>query len=151
MRDNSRGRPHASWAYARRVVKFGLVGATGLVVNTALLALFSGVLGVHYLLGAALATQGSTAWNFFITDIWVFRDRVPGRAKLRRFGMFWVLNNVALLIRWPVLWVLTDLVGIQYLISNLITLLLVMAGRYALSEFWIWNDGSAREEDLAWR
>lgn len=147
-RPNSK--PRKARAYARRVVKFGLVGATGLAVNTGLLALFGEVFGIHYLVGAILATQGSTAWNYVITDAWVFRGRVSGRSQLRRYGLFWALNNGALLIRAPLLWLLTTSLGMHYLLSNLITLLVVMVGRYLLSEFWIWHDRSG-SDDLAWR
>jgi len=149
MAGNLVSKPSQARAYVRRVVKFGLVGATGLVVNTALLALFTGVFGIHYLVGAVLATQGSTAWNFVVTDGWVFNDRVSGHRKLRRFGLFWTLNNGAFLIRGPLLWFLTSPLGIHYLVSNLITLFVVMVGRYLVSEFWIW--GGRRSEGLAWQ
>lgn len=140
MVDSVNSTPRNPTAYLRRVLKFGLVGTTGLVVNTGLLALFTGVLGIHYLIGAALATQGSTVWNFVITDSWVFRDRVTDRDTWRRFGMFWLMNNGALLIRGPFLWLLTSVFSIHYLLSNLITLVSLMIVRYALSEFWIWRD-----------
>lgn len=140
MAANTNSAPRNPAAYVRRVAKFGLVGVTGLFINTGLLAVFTGAIGVHYLLGAVLATQGSTAWNFVITDWWVFRDRAPGRAAWHRFGMFWAMNNGALLVRGPLLWLFTSVFGIHYLVSNLITLVLVMAARYLASEFWIWQD-----------
>ena len=40
-----------------RLVRFAFVGATGLVVNTLLLAGLTEVIGVYYLLAAVLATQ----------------------------------------------------------------------------------------------
>lgn len=138
-------RPWSAAAYFRRVLKFGLVGATGLLVNTGLLALFTGVLGIHYLVGAALATQGSTTWNFVITDLWVFQDRDPNRHRWRRFGMFWAMNNGALLVRGPLLWFLTSVLGLHYLLSNLATLAAVMIARYLVSEFWIWHDQETME------
>lgn len=144
MADNIVSMPRGGAAYLRRVFKFGLVGVTGLAVNTGLLALFTGVMGIHYLVGAVLATQGSTSWNFLITDWWVFRDREPDRETLHRFGLFWVLNNGALLIRGPLLWVLTSILGVHYLLSNLITLAVVMVARYMVSEFWIWNHNEVR-------
>ena len=55
--------------------RFGVVGATGLVVNTLLLALFADVAGLYYVMAAILATQGSTLWNFTLTERWVFAGR----------------------------------------------------------------------------
>lgn len=144
--DTGNSKPSDARSYASRVVKFGVVGATGLIVNTGLMALFTGQFGFYYVVGAVLATQGSTIWNYVITDAWVFDDRIAGRSKLKRFGLFWTLNNGALLIRAPLLWALTSFLGIHYLVSNFITLMVVMVGRYFLSEFWIWQDHGSREE-----
>ncbi|WP_107101263.1 glycosyltransferase, partial [Streptacidiphilus griseoplanus] len=47
-----------------RMAAFGGVGLTGVGVNTAALWSFHHLIGINHLLGAALATQASTAWNF---------------------------------------------------------------------------------------
>ena len=47
-----------------RFVRFGLVGLTGLVVNTVALAAFTSGAGIYYVISAILATQVSTLWNF---------------------------------------------------------------------------------------
>ena len=57
---------------ATRLGRFGVVGATGLAVNTALLALLVEPRGLNYVLAAILASQGSTLWNFTLTETWVF-------------------------------------------------------------------------------
>ena len=65
-----------TWRFAR----FMATGASGLVVNSLLLALATHVLGLQYLLlSALLATQGSSLWNFALTESWVFRSRQPAR------------------------------------------------------------------------
>src|SRR5947209_1725846 len=58
-----------------RLVLFGLVGVSGILVNSlALWALHFRVLQVHYLVAAFIATQVSTLWNFVLTDRLVFRS-----------------------------------------------------------------------------
>ena len=105
-----------------RFGRFGVVGATGLVVNTLLLALFVDVAGIYYVGAAILATQGSTLWNFCLTERWVFGGRDHGRTLGRRAVMFFAMNNLALALRVPVLFALTSVLGINYLVSNLLTL-----------------------------
>src|SRR5204863_984406 len=51
-------------ALTERAGRFALVGATGLAVNTIVLAALVELGGLNYVLAAALATQGSTLWNF---------------------------------------------------------------------------------------
>ena len=53
----------------RRLLAFGLVGLSGMVVNTlALWLLTDRIWDNHYLLAAVIATQVSTAWNLLWTE-----------------------------------------------------------------------------------
>ena len=125
---------------SRRLTRFGMVGASGLVVNLLLLAAFTDVAGFHYLLSAALATQGSTLWNFTLADRWVFGERAGSHRRLFRLSQFLLMNNGALLLRGTFLVILTSGLGVHYLISNLITLLALGLSRYAVSDGWIWAE-----------
>ena len=125
---------------AARLVKFGLVGLSGYAVNTAALALFTVLIGIHYLIGATMATQVSTTWNYLFTDSWVYGLRDVQRGHIVRFSMFWLLNNTALVLRLPVLWLLTSVFGIHHLISNAISLGVVTVARFWASDEYIWGD-----------
>jgi dolichol-phosphate mannosyltransferase len=133
---------------ARHLGRFGVVGATGLVVNTVVLAALTDLVGFYYAFAAVLATQASTLWNFVFTELWVFSDRAPARRALRRMAMFFVVNNLALALRVPLLIALTSGLGIHYVVSNLASLALIFALRFALADLWIWAkaDSPADEE-----
>jgi len=115
------------------------VGAIGLVVNQVLL--WAWVAGLHgsYLLGAVVATQGSTLSNFVLLERWVFR-RAKARRPLVRLASFVTVNNSTLLLRIPLLALLTSVLHIYYLVSNAITLLLLFAVRFLLSDQFIWKE-----------
>jgi putative flippase GtrA len=123
---------------AHGFARFGLVGLTGLAVNTLALAAFAEGVGLHYLVAAALASQVSTLWNFALTDLWVFRGRRLGRSRLGRLALFALMNNAALLLRSPILVLLTSVLGVHYLLSNLISLGLLTLVRYGVADVWIW-------------
>lgn len=122
-----------------RLIKFGLVGLSGYVVNTAALAVFADMAGVHYLLGAILATQVSTTWNYVFTDTWVYGFRETRRGQLSRFSLFWLMNNATLPMRLPIMWVLTSVLGVHHLISNVISLGVVTIARFWASDSFIWG------------
>ena len=107
----------------------------------ALLALFTSVGGIYYLLSAFLATQGSTLWNFALTEAWVFRGREHRHSGRRRLALFFIVNNVALVLRAPILFVLTSVLGMHYLLSNFISLAALTVARYVLADSWIWAKG----------
>ena len=118
--------------------KFGAVGAAGIVVNQALMWSMVERGGLGYLLAAVLATQGSTTFNFFLTDRWVFRSsrRV---STARCYLGFSAMNNAALVLRVPLLALLVSGFGLHYLVGNLVTLVALFAVRFTLSDRLIWN------------
>jgi dolichol-phosphate mannosyltransferase len=128
-----------------RFGRFGVVGATGLVVNTLLLALFADVAGIYYVAAAILATQGSTLWNFCLTERWVFAGRDHERTLGRRAVLFFAMNNAALALRVPLLFVLTTGLGVHYLVSNILTLVGLTVIRFFVADGWIWAKAQRRE------
>jgi dolichol-phosphate mannosyltransferase len=132
-----------------RLTRFGAVGASGLLVNTVLLGAFTELGGIPYWISAVLATQGSTLWNFALIELWVFPDRQQRRARSSRLVMFLVMNNLALLLRGPLLVFLTEGLGVHYLLSNLFTLVSMTLVRYAISDRLIWATVRAATETRA--
>ncbi len=118
----------------RRLIAFGLVGASGIVVNTGALWLLSGrIWDHHYLFAAALATQVSTSWNFVLTELLVFAGRKPG-SLLGRGIKFFLLNNAALLVRLPLLALLVGPLRMNLLVANICTLVLLFLVRFVIAD-----------------
>ncbi len=61
-------RPDAWW----QLVKFGLVGVSGYLINLAVFAIFAGSLGVHHLIAAVLAFGVAVTNNFLWNRYWTF-------------------------------------------------------------------------------
>jgi dolichol-phosphate mannosyltransferase len=126
---------------AVRFLMFGLIGATGLVVNTAALWFFYHVLGWNHLVGASLATQVSTSWNFILVDAVLYRRRANG-THLGRAVRFFLMNNVLLLARLPVLELLVAR-GLSVLVANGITLVVLFIVRFVVSDRAIFAGGGS--------
>ncbi len=121
-----------------RFAGFALVGASGIFVNSLALYLGTAKLHIYYLISAALATVASTIWNFALTEFWVYRSSQMA-GILRRLGIFFVVNVLALSLRTPMIYALTSLEGINYVISNLISLALLTVVRFELADNIIWS------------
>jgi dolichol-phosphate mannosyltransferase len=118
--------------------RFALVGVSGLVVNLALLWASVTIGHVNYVVGAIVATQGSTTWNFLLLDRWVFPERRERSGRLRYLA-FSGVNNLTLLLRVPMLAALVSVVHVHYLLSNLITLAMLFISRFVVSDRLIWR------------
>ena len=51
-----------------------MVGSLGTIINLSLLAMFTEVFGIHYLISALIATLCAFIFNYFINTYWTYRD-----------------------------------------------------------------------------
>lgn len=82
------------------VFRFALVGISGTVPNLAVMWLLVDVAGVNYVVGLVLGAQAGVAWNFALTDRFVF----PHRRERTLWGRIWrfaFVGNLDLLARIP--------------------------------------------------
>lgn len=124
-----------------RALGFAAVGATGIAVNSLALFLFVSAVGTNLLLGAALATQVSTAWNYLFTDWLVFRGP-KHQSGWTRFLGFAAINNTVLLLRLPLLSWLVHSVGVGYLLANVLTLVAAFVVRFLISDRYLFRIGA---------
>ncbi|MCS7173080.1 MAG: glycosyltransferase family 2 protein [Armatimonadetes bacterium] len=122
-----------------RFVRFGLVGASGIGVNTA--ALWGLVrLGVHYRPAGALAIAAAITWNFLWNDAFTWRDRRSRdlATKLRRYLQYWAVTGVGSALQYALYLVLTA-VGLPYLLSNLVGIGVAVGWNYRMHGSWTWK------------
>jgi len=123
-------------------LKFCLVGLSGVVVNEAIFWALSVLLGVFYLLSGALSAESAIVNNFIWNDSWTFREKADDRsakARLSRFLRFNVNMAGGVLLGLVVLYVLTAWLGLNSLISNLVSIVVSMLWNYAASTKFVWN------------
>lgn len=84
--------------HGARFLRFAAVGASGVAVNLAALALLAGVLHVHEVAASALAIEISILSNFVLNDAFTFRDRIAGAGagRLERLVRYNLVSLVGL-------------------------------------------------------
>ena len=117
---------------------FGLVGLSGMFVNQALFWFFHDVWSFWISWAAICATQGSTIWNFVLTDRLVYRNHNSTSRWYQRFAKSWTTNNGSLLVRVPLLLLLTH-AGMNPYWANFTTLVALFALRFWISDTFIWG------------
>jgi dolichol-phosphate mannosyltransferase len=125
-------------AKTKTAVGFGLVGLSGLFVNQALFSFFHEVMSFWVSWAAIAATQGSTVWNFVLTDKLVYRRHNLTSRWYQRFAKSWTTNTGSLLLRVPLLLLLTHS-GMNPHWANFATLLALFALRFWISDRFIWG------------
>jgi dolichol-phosphate mannosyltransferase len=118
-----------------RLLKFGAVGATGVIINTTILYLLSHWLALPLLLSSAIAVEVTIVSNFFWNNRWTFACR---NSSLARFAKFNVASLAGLAVNVTTVWGLTR-TGLYFLIANLVGIGAGVAVNYACSVVWVWR------------
>ena len=122
-----------------RPIRFGLVGLSGVIVNTVILWGLVRGMGLPVLLASALATEAAILSNFLLNDRWTFRTAAQEGMFVQRLLRF---NGVALggmAITTAVLAALTVHGHLPLLLANLLAVGAAMAWNYVVNSRWTWG------------
>ena len=120
----------------RRIIaqwlRFVAVGVTNTLLSTAVFAaLFH--LGVHYLLGSALAFAVGALNSYALNRRWTFRSHAPRGPELARF---FCVQAVGLGVNLAMLAGLVELAGIPHVVAQLLAFPVASLIMFALSRQW---------------
>jgi putative flippase GtrA len=118
-----------------RILKFGMVGVIGAVVNTVLLYALSRGLGLPLLASSAAAVELAVVSNYILNDRWTFGNRKP---SLRSFAKFNTASLAGLSLNVLTVWALTRS-GFYFLAANLVGIAVAVTLNYACSVAWVWR------------
>jgi dolichol-phosphate mannosyltransferase len=123
-------RPASWW----QLLRFGLVGLTGYLVNLGVFALLSGVLGVHYAIAAIGAFAVAVSSNFFWNRHWTFAAG-DGHAGFQA-ARFFAVSIAALLINLAVLEALVGGTSLGDLSAQAIAVAVAMPFNFLGNKLW---------------
>jgi dolichol-phosphate mannosyltransferase len=120
-----------------RFVKFGIVGASGVVVNMGGLYVFKEFAGIPYFIASLIAIELSIVSNFTVNLLWTWRDRSgQGSVWTKLFRYHVGAGATAFLGNYLILIGLTELFGMHYMISNLIGIAVGTLANYIINDLW---------------
>lgn len=124
----------------KMLLRFNLVGFSGIFVNEGILYLLTEHAGWFYLISSVLATQSAILNNFMLNHVWTFRERRSEPVGLlKRLGRFELISIAGAAVSITMLFILTGLFGIHYLISNLIAIAIAFMVNFSGNSLWTWR------------
>jgi len=153
LADRFTGSPLVAWFFKPRFIKFGTVGASGVLVNLGVL-----YLGQEYLFTAirshdmrlnvslGLAIFCATASNFHWNRYWTWSDRShhPDKHLILHFSQYALACWVGIVVQV----ILTKLfvIYLYYLIANALAILLASVFNFLVNNFWTFRSHKPVEE-----
>ena len=119
-----------------RLSRFAIVGVSGVVVSLGLLYSLSEFAGWHYMASYGVAFIVAAANNYLWNSLWTFRDR---KSSISGLGIYTGVSMLTLMLNESILYILTGLLGLWYIVSALVSLGIAFILNYAMSSRFVWN------------
>ncbi|HEU0189261.1 MAG TPA: GtrA family protein [Gallionella sp.] len=147
------GHPLPAWFFRKRFMKFGTVGASGVVVNLVVLYLcqeflFVAISSTDMRLNVSLAVAifFATVNNFFWNRAWTWSDRKhhPDKHLILHFGQYALACWVGIVLQV----ILTKLfvIYLHYLVANALAIVLASVFNFLVNNFWTFRSHKPIEE-----
>ena len=108
-----------------QLFRYVFVGGTAFVVDFFFLYFFSDICGIYYLISAIFSFIISVLVNYIMSIKWVF-NQTNIENRLFEFNMFLLISTIGLVFTEILLYLFTDILGIYYLISKIISAIIVL-------------------------
>ena len=109
----------------KQIFKFTIVGGIATLIDFIFLYIFREILNLDVILSNTLSFTISVIYNYIASIKWVFDVNKNKNSKIQ-FILFVILSIIGLLINNGILYLLTYLIGIYYLLSKIMATLIVM-------------------------
>jgi putative flippase GtrA len=107
-----------------QLFRYTFVGGIAFVVDFGLLFVLTTYAGFHYQLSAALSFIAGLTVNYLMSIKWVF-NADANRNKTLDFFLFAIIGVIGLVLNALIIYAFTELVGVYYLISKIISTIIV--------------------------
>lgn len=121
------------------LIKFGIVGGSGVLVNMGLLFILTRYLSVRLEIASAIAIEVSILSNFFLNNLWTFKKRDTHVTFWMRLLRYHLVTGLAGVVNYLVLLLLVKTFGLHDMLSNLIGILIGTFINYSLNSLWTWR------------
>lgn len=108
-----------------QLFRYIFVGGTAFAVDFFFLYFFSDICGIYYLISAIFSFIISVLVNYVMSTRWVFnQDNIEN--KVVEFNLFLLISTIGLVFTEILLYFFTDILGMYYLISKIISAIIVL-------------------------
>lgn len=118
--------------------RYTLVGGLAFVVDLGLLFVLTEYAHWYYLVSATLSFLAGLLVNYVLSTQWIFKSSKIRNKKIE-FILFGLIGVIGLGLNNVLLYFFTDLIGLYYILSKLITAVLVYAWNFLGRRYFLFN------------
>jgi putative flippase GtrA len=123
--------------FAEKFIKFGLVGASGLVVDFGFTILCKEILKIQKYVSNAIGFTMAATTNYFLNRIWTFKSTNPAIGI--EFTEFFLISLIGLGINTLILYTLVSKFKKKFYLSKAFAILIVMLWNFFANAFFTFH------------
>jgi putative flippase GtrA len=117
-----------------QATKYIAVAIVCTVLDFILLYILTKYMDVNYLISSVISFMSGTVLNYFLCTSYVFDIRVINKNHLE-FIYYVIISAIGLGINTGVIWIITELFGIYYMVSKLVSLFFTFFWNYGARKY----------------
>ena len=117
-----------------QLFRYTFVGGVAFIFDFGTLYILTEFFNIYYLVSAALAFLLGLTINYFLSVIWVFKERSI-KSKYVEFVVFAFIGIIGLALNEFIMWFFTEIVNLHYLYSKLISTIIVYLWNFFIRKF----------------
>lgn len=118
-----------------KFIKFAIVGAIGTFINLGVLFLFADIFGVYYIISEVIAFYISVLNNYLLNKVWTFKEKIKERT-LVKYIQYLIINILSLLINISVLYTLVEFFNVWYILAEFFAIICAFLVNFIGNVLW---------------
>ncbi|MEB3816382.1 MAG: glycosyltransferase family 2 protein [Desulfurococcales archaeon] len=123
-----------------KFIKFGTVGASGTIVNLAVMYVLLKMLGIHKAISSIAGIEAGLLWNFLLNEVWTFEAGFRG-AWWKRIIAYHGASAASIVTTFATMYLLSSYLGIDPVEAQFYGIILGFIANYLLSSRGVWRLG----------
>lgn len=119
-------------------VRYGFVSAVALAVDFGSLVLLTELAGVNHLISATIGFIFGLTVNYALSILWVFHSTKQTNNR-QAFIIFTIIGIIGLLLTDLIIWLMTDVAGVHYLLSKIASAFIVFIWNFTARKKMVFN------------
>lgn len=118
-----------------RIIKFGMVGASGALIGLSILWALTEIGGLYYLVSYIISTLVAVTNNWYFNSIFTFKHK----PSLVKWAKYLGASTGTLLLNVALMYVFTSLLGVWYMLSAVVVITIIFLLNFYLSKKYVWK------------
>jgi len=123
----------------KTLIKYAIVGASGVAVNMGVLYSLTEYFGLYYMVSAVIASELSIISNFIINNKWTFSQTDTKHSAGKRLLIYNAISIIGTVILLGIMYILTEWMSLYYVYSQWIGVVVVFGINYVLNKRITWS------------